>query len=231
MKKRNKKIKKLARGDAVDTGDFGTEAENVANLEAGNASVGYTGGDDNSSNPTNQAKINTKNSSDSPTTAALNTIGKVAFDASGLGYAYRGAKYAKEKLQPMLTNKQQKATAKARLSGSPIYTYTKKSFYNPTKGNDGSDPLLLKPKPLNVEPQKPRGDRPKENFFPFRAYQDGGGVKSGPPPKSGPNPQVPPVKMRNGKMTKSYKFSCPSRPDGIRGMGAALRGHKFTGVK
>ena len=132
----------------------------------------------------------------------------------------------------MVTTKQQKATAKARLSGSPIYTYTKKNIYTPGKSDNGNDPLLLKPKPLNIEkPLKPRGDRPKENFFPFRAYQDGGGVKSGPPPKSGPNPRVPPVKMRNGKMTKSYKFSCPSRPDGIRGMGAALRGHKFTGVK
>lgn len=64
----------------------------------------------------------------------------------------------------------------------------------------------------------------------FKAYNSGG-VSSGPPPKRGPNPQVPPIKMRNGKMTKTYKMSCPHRPDGIRGVGAAIKGHKFIGVK
>jgi len=64
----------------------------------------------------------------------------------------------------------------------------------------------------------------------FKAYNSGG-VSKGPPPLRGPNPQVPPVKMRNGKLTKSYKMSCPHRPDGIRGVGASLRGHKFIGVK
>ena len=58
-----------------------------------------------------------------------------------------------------------------------------------------------------------------------------GGVPSCPPPLKGPNSLVPPVKLKKGKMTKTYKFSCPSRPDGIRGMGAAIKGHKFTGVK
>ena len=37
--------------------------------------------------------------------------------------------------------------------------------------------------------------------------------------------------MKNGKMTKKYKMSCPHRPDGIRGVGASIRGHKFIGVK
>ena len=73
---------------------------------------------------------------------------------------------------------------------------------------------------------------PQQNQFlgNFKAYNSGG-VSKGPPPLRGPNPQVPPVKMRNGKLTKSYKMSCPHRPDGIRGVGASLRGHKFIGVK
>ena len=71
---------------------------------------------------------------------------------------------------------------------------------------------------------------PKQNFFPFQAYNSGG-VSSGPPPKKGPNSEVPPIKMRNGKLTKTYKMSCPHRPDGIRGVGASIKGHKFTGVK
>jgi hypothetical protein len=48
------------------------------------------------------------------------------------------------------------------------------------------DPLLIKP---------------KENFFSFKAYKVGGlsgGVSYGPPPKKGPNSQVPPVKMKRG---------------------------------
>ena len=42
---------------------------------------------------------------------------------------------------------------------------------------------------------------PKENFFNFKAYNVGGlsgGVRSGPPPKRGPNSQVPPIKLKRG---------------------------------
>jgi hypothetical protein len=89
---------------------------------------------------------------------------------------------------------------------------------------DGTPPPC---KPKTVEPTKAN----KPNFLSeFQSYNSGG-VSSGPPPKRGPNPQVPPIKMRNGKMTKTYKMSCPHRPDGIRGMGAAIKGHKFIGVK
>jgi len=46
---------------------------------------------------------------------------------------------------------------------------------------------------------------PKENFFNFVAYKTGGlsgGVSYGPPPKRGPNSQVPPVKMKKGGYKK-----------------------------
>ena len=46
---------------------------------------------------------------------------------------------------------------------------------------------------------------PKDNFFNFKAYNVGGlsgGVSYGPPPKRGPNPQVPPVKMKRGGYKK-----------------------------
>jgi len=78
-----------------------------------------------------------------------------------------------------------------------------------------------------VKPKKILPILPKQNFFNFRAYNSGG-VSFGPPPKRGPNPQVPPVKMKSGKMNN---MSCPHRPDGIRGMGAAIKGSKFIGVK
>ena len=43
--------------------------------------------------------------------------------------------------------------------------------------------------------------KPKDDFLNFIAYNKGGlsgGVKSGPPPRRGPNPQVPPIKMKKG---------------------------------
>ena len=46
---------------------------------------------------------------------------------------------------------------------------------------------------------------PKDNFFNFTSYKVGGlsgGVSYGPPPKRGPNPQVPPVKMKRGGYKK-----------------------------
>jgi len=50
------------------------------------------------------------------------------------------------------------------------------------------------------------------NYITGEGYDEGGGVRFGPPPTKGPNPQVPPV-----------KFS--------RGGGCAIRGTKFSGVK
>ena len=90
-------------------------------------------------------------------------------------------------------------------------------------------------KPAKAQPAKPApGGKPKSDFlkdFIFYPFNKGGGVPYGPPPERGPNPQVPPVKLRNGNLTKKYKMSCPHRPEGIRGVGKAIRGHKFTGVK
>ena len=56
----------------------------------------------------------------------------------------------------------------------------------PVQATKAIDPLLIKP---------------KENFFNFVAYNVGGlsgGVSYGPPPKRGPNSQVPPVKLKKG---------------------------------
>jgi hypothetical protein len=58
--------------------------------------------------------------------------------------------------------------------------------------------------------------------------KNSGGVKSGPPPLSGPNPQVPPVKLKRG--------GCPHREVGaqsdIKGISRIqIRGKKFIGTK
>ena len=99
---------------------------------------------------------------------------------------------------------------------------------------DGTEPPC-KVTTAKAQPAQPApGSSKKSDFlkdFIFYPFNKGGGVPYGPPPERGPNPQVPPVKLRNGNLTKKYKMSCPHRPDGIRGVGKAIRGHKFTGVK
>ena len=110
------------------------------------------------------------------------------------------------------------------------YTKTKTKKPPMIGGGDGGSQLCpdgtmppCKTTPI-VKPNQPN----KLNFLNnFQAYNSGG-ISYGPPPKRGPNPQVPPVKMNKGKMNN---MSCPHRPDGIRGMGAAIKGHKFIGVK
>ena len=113
------------------------------------------------------------------------------------------------------------------------YTKTKKPPIIPT-GGDNNRPQLCPdgtPPPCKVTTTATAPTQPTNPFLKdFKAYNSGG-VSSGPPPRRGPNPQVPPIKMRSGKMTNKYKMSCPHRPDGIRGMGAAIKGHKFIGVK
>lgn len=188
---------------------------------------GGDGGDD----QTTQSIKDTGIKSDTATSSAIGIIGKAVFDVSGAGLAYGAAKKAGSKLRQAVTPKVAKDTAKARLSGSPIYSFATPKPITPTLGGDSNDQPLKKilKKPIQSDTTQVASFRPKD-FFPFQAYKSGG-VSSGPPPLKGPNPQVPPVKFRKGKMTKTYKFSCPSRPDGIRGMGAAIKGHKFTGVK
>src|SRR6056300_10948 len=74
-----------------------------------------------------------------------------------------------------------------------------------TGGGDGNNKPIL---PLPIETTKPIDPlliKPKENFFNFVAYKVGGlsgGVSYGPPPKKGPNSNVPPVKMKKGGYKK-----------------------------
>tara|TARA_A100001391_G_scaffold154912_1_gene112711 strand:- start:158 stop:997 length:840 start_codon:yes stop_codon:yes gene_type:complete len=158
--------------------------------------------------------------------AALSIIGKAA-DITGLGLAYKYGKKGLETIQRIATPKVAKDTAKARLSGSFTTKYQMKR--QPPRGpiSEGGDseqpikkPLIPKAKP--IQPQKQTFNA--QSFFPFRAYKSGG-VPSGPPPEKGPNSQMP-VKMKGGG-----NMSCPHRPDGIKGIGKAIRGFSFKGTK
>tara|TARA_R100001086_G_scaffold36830_1_gene16518 strand:+ start:467 stop:1150 length:684 start_codon:yes stop_codon:yes gene_type:complete len=223
-RKLKNKIKKFSKG-----GNFDYESAAHFGNEMGMTSTPSTGsGGENSQTAQAKKTLLTK---DQTTGAAISTIGKTVFDVSGAGLVYSGLKKAGSKITQALTPQIEKKTAQARLSGSPIYDYKMKGPKSPVTntGNGDDQPLkkiLKKPLELNT----PKQTFSAQKFFPFRAFKSGG-VPSWPPPLKGPNPQVPPVKMRKGKMTNTYKFSCPSRPDGIRGMGAAIKGHKFTGVK
>tara|TARA_R100001509_G_scaffold164947_1_gene144371 strand:- start:2197 stop:2400 length:204 start_codon:yes stop_codon:yes gene_type:complete len=61
------------------------------------------------------------------------------------------------------------------------------------------------------------------------------GKPFGPPPKRGPNPQVPPVKLKKGGFKKGNMVGCPHREQGarsdIKGISKIqVKGKKFTGV-
>ena len=84
--------------------------------------------------------------------------------------------------------------------------YGKKKKTKTVVGGGGGDgqQRIVKPKVQPIQATKPIDKnliKPKDNFFNFIAYRVGGlsgGVSYGPPPKRGPNPQVPPIKMKKG---------------------------------
>lgn len=82
----------------------------------------------------------------------------------------------------------------------------KKTVMPPPTNNGGNDRGQNSITPIVAnKPIDPLLIKPKENFFNFVAYNVGGlsgGVRYGPPPKRGPNSQVPPVKMKRGGYKK-----------------------------
>ena len=159
------------------------------------------------------------------TAAKVSAIGKGIFDVSGLGLVYEGAKKVAGKVKQLTTPQIQKDISSAALSGSQIFQVPTKRTMGPPPSSDngGSDPIqpILK-KPIKTTTTKSFS---APDFFPFKAYKSGG-VRFGPPPKRGPNPLVPPVKLKTGG-----RGTCPHRPDGIKGVGKAIKGFKFIGVK
>ena len=193
----------------VDTGDLGSESANVsANRKA-----------------TGQGDTPAPNKNISSSTSALNLVGKAIFDVTGMGYAIDTVKNIGKNIK-----NQQKLTEQRKvdvLGGEMLTTKGMRRPYAPPpiSDNGGSDPIqpVLK-KPI-IPVKKTTESFTASNFFPFKAYKSGG-VRFGPPPKRGPNPIVPPVKMKTGG-----RGTCPHRPDGIKGVGKAIKGFKFIGVK
>jgi len=104
-----------------------------------------------------------------------------------------------------------KTTGKVLQPNAPIgKDYLKQAGFGKSKvapfvgGNDNNTTSPIIPvsttKPVDTDLISP-----KDNFFNFVAYKTGGlsgGVRYGPPPKRGPNSQVPPVKMKKGGYKK-----------------------------
>ena len=70
------------------------------------------------------------------------------------------------------------------------------------KGGDGGQQIQKAVTPIEAtKPVDKSLINETDNFFKFRAYKVGGlsgGVSYGPPPKRGPNSQVPPIKLKKG---------------------------------
>ena len=137
MYKRKKlKNKKFARGGRTD-----------AESQYGAGSIGsYSYADDQnrSDSQTTQSIKDTGIKSDTATSSAIGIIGKTVFDVSGAGLLYSGAKKAGAKLKQAVSPKVAKDTAKARLSGSPIYSFATPKPITPTLGGDSNDQPLKK---------------------------------------------------------------------------------------
>jgi len=145
-----------------------------------------------------------------------NTIrGRKFFEKSVLGTDKKGSLYSDKSFDGLGVegrNEIYKKYAKDRMDrkidafGRPIRQGAGEGAQ--AKCPDGTFPPCIKTPPVTAVPKTSAA--PKK-FFDFQAYSKGGGVPYGPPPKKGPNSQVPPVKLS-------------------RGGGAAIRGTKFKGV-
>ena len=192
----------------TDTGDLGSESANVSALRKA----------------TSQGSSSPPSKNITTGTSAINLAGKAIFDVSGLGYAVNTVKNIGKNIK-----NQQKLTEQRKvdvLGGEMLTTKGMRRPYAPPpiSDNGGSDPI----QPILKKPIKPVKKTTESfsasGFFPFKAYKSGG-VRFGPPPKRGPNPLVPPVKMKTGG-----RGTCPHRPDGIKGVGKAIKGFKYIGV-
>lgn len=196
--RRKFRTKKYKKGDAVDTGDFGSEAANDASLSAGNKSVGYGGGD---GDPRTGGGVTTKNVTVNKGPKYVNTQPLGLFTP----LTYRiGATTLNIAKKSMYNAKNLVKQKKIDVLGGEMLTTGKPKTKIGTGDGGGSNNLPILP----IQATKPVDKElinPTDNFFNFKAYNVGGlsgGVSYGPPPKRGPNPQVPPVKMKRGGYKK-----------------------------
>ena len=202
---KGKSIKvKSYKGGGMDAGNKSNQAQSAAMGKAGVdnqvASATNYSGLSNRSNSTKDALTAQRKGARaaiSPSTTTGNRIASAAmsFVLPGGGFLYNKAIDSKA----MGYNK-----TKPKVIVPPINTggdYNPNSTALPIAANKPIDPNLV---------------LPKDNFFNFQAYKSGGlsgGVRYGPPPKKGPNSNVPPIKLNKGSK-KEVKAGYHRMPDG-----------------
>ena len=145
------------------------------------------------------------------TSLALSTLG-IPFLGFGINLAAKQQYKSRQKFAKKegLYRDVYKTTGKVLQPNAPTgKDYLKSAGFGKSKvapfvgGNDNNTSPIIP-----VSTTKPVDEnlvKPKDNFFNFVAYKVGGlsgGVRYGPPPKRGPNSQVPPVKMKKGGYKK-----------------------------
>jgi hypothetical protein len=218
-----RKIRKF-RGGGMDASksDFKTPSSNPMSAGYSGAKNKNTGTNNTSNNTSNNTTTtHTKNqfkTRDVPFSKPFGYKSQIAASLVGLGPVLTiGNLAAKQnyKSRQKFATKEGLARDFYRTENKPLKPnspigkdYLKSAGYGKNKispviggGNDSSTIL-----PMEVtKPIDPLLIKPKENFFNFVAYKVGGlsgGVSYGPPPKKGPNPNVPPVKMKKGGYKK-----------------------------
>lgn len=235
MLKKRKKLKGLKvtklRGGGMDMGSAASQAKSAS--MAGSSSTTSSRGRDPSAQFKDSTPVSTQARQDlatqrktaretiSPSTKTSNQImatiagGVAGTVIPGSGTFVRRAILNKMDEKPYWSRDEKQKTTTPEISVSR----------GDDRGNGGNNDPLILPTTASVAQSEIPIPRRKVEPYPIRInFNKGGlsgGVRSGPPPKRGPNPQG----LKNGGMT------CPHRPDGIRGHGAAIKGFKFTGVK
>jgi len=206
-------VEKASKGKSIKVKNYkggGMDAGNKSN-QAQSAAMGKAGVDNQVASATDYSGLGNRSNSTKDALTAQNKGARAAISPStttanriasaAMGFVLPGSGF--------LYNKAIDRTAmgynKPKVRVPPV---------NTGGGNNNSNSTALP-----VVPNKPIDPNlvlPKDNFFNFQTYKVGGlsgGVRYGPPPKRGPNPNVPPIKMKHGSK-KEIKAGYHKMPDG-----------------
>ena len=218
-------VEKASKGKAIKVKSYkggGMDAGNKSN-QAQSAAMGKAGVDNQVASATDYSGLGNRSNSTkdaltaqnkgaraaiSPSTTTGNKVASAAmnFVLPGSGYLYNKA-----------IDKTAMGYNKPKVTTPPI---------NTGGGNNNSQTNINPVTP--IKPVDANLVLPQDNFFNFKAYKVGGlsgGVRYGPPPKRGPNPNVPPVKLNKGSK-KEIKAGYHRMPNGSIMKNSAHKGGK-----
>jgi len=203
--RRKFKVLKARGGKDASRDDFNTGPTNSGST-GDDAKLNYLSGDYQKINLTRDQK-NTLNKQRKKTTQAISPSTSLSGQALRYGLMFSGVPFSKTITEKALDTGASmgygKTKTKTTTSNKNIGTKGPPKF---TDNGGGFSKKITSSQPIQAtKPIDQSLINPKDNFFNFVAYNVGGlsgGVSYGPPPKRGPNPQVPPVKMKRGGYKK-----------------------------